>query len=555
MMILKSGQSLFPAASSVRYQRWFRTLAKTTLTTTACLQQFPLGADAWLSRSLVTSYRQSMVKHPLLRHHFSMLSALTQTQDEEKMTRDALLIVDSAIEAVSPYTAVKSHFQYNSQDNTLSIGAETTLPVDKYQEIVLVAFGKASSAMATAVVEQLKDASNLPKLSGLVICKDDHATTAEQETLQALKIPIHFASHPVPDARSADAAQQILDLVKKKASATTLVICCISGGGSSLFCRPRDPLTLKDLQATNSLLLASGMGIQEINVIRKRLEEGKGGRLAVAGYPSTVATLVLSDVLGDPLDLIASGPTVPDTSTWQDAWRLVQQYDIQDDLSPMVLVMLQEGMDGILEDSPPPDHPVFAESPIVLVGNNNIAVEAAAEKAKDLGYYPMILGTHVEGEAKEIAHIYTAMALYLQQQAQREKPSPYAMAPSLPVALIAGGETTVSLGSSTGKGGRNQELALSAALQLESLGLRNVVLASVGTDGTDGPTDAAGAVVDGTTVTRDLAAAQEALDQHNAYPLLKEWTKDGQGAPLIKTGPTGTNVADVCVTLISKARE
>jgi glycerate 2-kinase len=189
------------------------------------------------------------------------------------------------------------------------------------------------------------------------------------------------------------------------------------------------------------------------------------------------------------------------------------------------------------------------------VGNNDIAVEAAAEKAKELGYHPIIMGTHVEGEAKEMAHIYTAMALYLQQQGQREKPSPYAIASSLPVALIAGGETTVSLGSSNGKGGRNQELALSAALQLESLGLRNVVLASVGTDGTDGPTDAAGAVVDGTTVTRDLAAAQEALDQHNAYPLLEEWTKDGRGAPLIKTGPTGTNVADVCVTLVSKARE
>jgi glycerate 2-kinase len=306
-----------------------------------------------------------------------------------------------------------------------------------------------------------------------------------------------------------------------------------------LFCQPTSPLTLADLQAVNSVLLASGMGIQEMNVIRKRLETGKGGRLAALCHPSQLVTLVLSDVLGDPLDLIASGPTVPDTSTWQHAWELIEQYKLEKKLPGNVMTLLENGRDGALPDSPSSDHPVFQTCKTVLVGNNALAVQAAAKHAATLGYHPVVLGTHIEGEAKEIAHMYTGMALHLQQQSSLQ--NSYAMAPSLPVALIAGGETTVSLTPDSGKGGRNQELALSAALQLESLGLRNVVLASVGTDGTDGPTDAAGAVVDATTVSDDLSLAREALSKHNAYPYLEQLGQNRKElpSPLVKTGPTG----------------
>jgi glycerate 2-kinase len=473
------------------------------------------------------------------------------------MRRDALEIIKQAIQAVDPYTAVKTHFRI--KDNTLQIG-EDQIKLQDYNQIVLVSFGKASAAMATAVLEQLQAAAgtttqDIPRLllSGLVICKDDHATSIEQETLESRGIPIRFASHPVPDSRSVEAAQELLEIVQDSASPQTLVVCCISGGGSALFCRPRAPLTLQDLQDTNTVLLGSGMGIQEMNVIRKRLEEGKGGRLAARSHPSTVVTLVLSDVLGDPLDLIASGPTVPDTSTWADAWRLVQQNKLEAALPSNVVEMLKEGFAGKLADSPPPSHPAFETASTVLVGNNELAVEAAAAKAQECGYQPVILGTQVEGEAKEVALMYTAMSLYLQQQQQQKQKSLYAIAATLPVALIAGGETTVSLSAGSGKGGRNQELALSAALQLESLGIRNVVLASVGTDGTDGPNDAAGAIVDGTTVTRSLSAAQEALSGHNAYVYFSENFDDEDGlSPLIKTGPTGTNVADVCVTLVQK---
>jgi glycerate 2-kinase len=577
MFLGPSGCPVSPNSAGTS-RRWLRTLATTTA---AAL--FPIrGAYAWISTGTISSRippRRQFSFPPnfyptLHQKQFSTSShplGICPTEQERRMTEDALTIVKQGIEAVDPYKAVRAHFEVKDHNNNeLCIGTETTLDLDRYNQLVLVAFGKASSAMATAVVEQLQENDrNLPTISGLVICKDDHATAYEQSILETSGITVRFASHPVPDERSSAAALELVTLVQQSASPDTLIICCISGGGSALFCRPRPPLTLSDLQGTNSVLLGSGLGIQDMNVIRKRLEEGKGGRLAALSYPSTLVTLVLSDVLGDPLDLIASGPTVPDTSNWQDAWTLVHETNknLAAALPPRVQTMLQDGMDGKLEDSPSPDHPAFQEAVTVLVGNNDLAVEAAAATAHQLGYQPVILGTRVEGEAKEMARMYVAMALYLQQQHQQDeksKRSPYAVAASLPVALIAGGETTVSLPSnSTGKGGRNQELALSAALQMKSLGLRNVVLASVGTDGTDGPTDAAGAVVDGTTVSSSVAAAQNALSQHDAYTYL-DGLDPGVGsssssggdsrptAPLIRTGPTGTNVADICVTLVQQ---
>jgi glycerate-2-kinase len=282
------------------------------------------------------------------------------------------------------------------------------------------------------------------------------------------------------------------------------------------------------------------MTIQQMNVIRKRLEIVKGGRLAAAAYPSTVVTLVLSDILGDPLDLIASGPTVRDTSTCKDAWDLVQSnISLQSSLSQAVLNMLRE---GVQEDIP---LDVFQKGETILVGNNELSVMAAAKEAQRLGYHPVVLGTHVEGEARHVAGVYTAMAHHLASQHHRDLP--FSMA-KLPAAIIGGGETTVTLAGKTGKGGRNQELALAAALSFKRLSLRNVVLCSIGTDGTDGPTDAAGAVVDGGTVDQlGHREAEQALQQHDAYTYFQQ---AGNQTPLVMTRPTGTNVADVCVTLI-----
>jgi len=486
------------------------------------------------------------------------------------MTRDAIQIIQDAIRAVNPYTVIRSNIE--REDDMLNLkkeGIKLRLSKD-YDDIVLVAFGKASSAMSTSVLEQifpengLGSNANIP-CKGVVICKDGHVTPHEKEVLTDHGIEIYEASHPVPDGRSVEAADRLIQMVSSHASPRTLVICCISGGGSSLFCRPSSPLTLGDLQQVNSILLASGMGIQEMNVLRKRLEDGKGGRLAAVCFPSQVVTLILSDVIGDPLDLIASGPTVPDQSTWEDGWNIAQQYNLTDKLPKAVIEMLHKGQDGELEDSPSQDHPVFEISRNVLVGNNAIAVKAASDTAKILGYQPVVLGTEIEGEAKEIAKMYIAMASHLQKtlsptlnpmkQQDFDPFVPNAVAQSLPIALIAGGESTVSLPPNSGKGGRNQELALSAALSLDTFNLRNVVLTSVGTDGGDGPTDAAGAVVDATTIRSTRSQALAALENHNAYPYLDglEITSregDSHPAPLIKTGPTGTNVADICVTLI-----
>lgn len=557
-------------------KRWLSLLARTTsaLTTTLWgLGGGTVGVDgaAWVSfapsfssRPMLLRERSSMRSPFLFRAWSSSSSSSLQTPTEKEMTRHALQIVQKAIQAVDPAQAVRSHFRLSSDGSTLVIGDKDHLNCVDYDEFVLVSFGKASSAMAATVLQQLMEDDQhmaIPKCSGVVICKDDHGTKEELELLSKFGVQVKMASHPVPDERSVEGATILMNLVKERASERTLVICCISGGGSALFCRPTSPLSLADLQAVNSVLLASGMGIQEMNVIRKRLEEGKGGRLAAECYPSQLVTLVLSDVLGDPLDLIASGPTVPDSSTWKDAWDIVQQYQLEDRLPETVLSILRAGLNCDLLDSPSPQHPAFETAKTVLVGNNALAVAAAAKEAKELGYAPVVLGTQIEGEAKEIPHVYTAMALHLQQQERAKMSSPtsnmeFSLAVSLPVALIAGGETTVSIpAQNTGKGGRNQELALSAGLLLEKLDLRNVVIASVGTDGTDGPTDAAGAVVDATTVRHDVEGAREALMGHNAYPFLERLghlQHESSGGPpsLIKTGPTGTNVADICVTLI-----
>ena len=322
------------------------------------------------------------------------------------------------------------------------------------------------------------------------------------------------------------------------------------------------------MEITNSQLLASGMPITDINVIRKRLEVGKGGGLAGLSYPATSLTMVLSDVIGDPLDLIASGPTVPDESSFEDAWKLVVKYRLESEfvLPENVLDLLQRGRAGLLgnDDSPDRDHPVFKThcpssmsnslmSETVLVGNNLLAVQAAANEAKCRGYNPIVLSAKIEGEARHIADAYISMAEQLQYQRTNPKLS-ICPAVKLPAALIAGGETTVTLSKNSGKGGRNQEIGLAAGLKMHSTGLRDIVLASIGTDGTDGPTDAAGAVVDGGTIERiesqngGSMSGESAIASHDAYNFFS-CSKD-ELKPLIKTGPTGSNVADVCVTLI-----
>ncbi|KAL9183673.1 hypothetical protein ACHAXT_004529 [Thalassiosira profunda] len=491
------------------------------------------------------------------------------TANEVQMREDALQMANAAIKAVDPEVAVRDRIKVEqAEDKILLVAKEDRdsthalgYDLSEYDKIRVVSFGKASAAMALAVADTLSDAlSNanapVPQVDGVAVIKDDHATEEEMRTLtEKHNIVVVSASHPVPDARSVAAADEILQLAASS-DAKTLIIACISGGGSALFCSPRDGLALDDLMAANSRLLESGMPIEHMNVIRKRLEKGKGGKLAAAAYPATVLSLVLSDIIGDPLDLIASGPTVPDPSGWEDAWNLVEEYSLNaggdHELPRAVLDLLQRGKAGQFEDTPKSSHPAFATkmdgqqlSETILVGNNYAAVMAAADEATSLGYNPVLLGTRVDGEASCVAGMYVAMAEMLARQ--RHEPNCKYPIAALPAALIAGGETTVTLPPMCkGKGGRNQELALSAAMKMADIGLRDVVLASVGTDGTDGPTDAAGGVIYGGLVNADsMDAAKEALRDHDAYTFL-----DSAEGSLVKTGPTGTNVADVAICLI-----
>jgi len=495
---------------------------------------------------------------------------------ESEMRKDALNIVTNSIQAVDPKVAIHTHLSPSSSDeNLLHIMGSTskthqyTYYESDFDRVLLVSFGKASASMTEATCEVLSKAfPNLPT-EGITIIKEDHASSELINTLeQNFNIKTYEGSHPIPDERSVHAAQQVLELLKSKTADVnkakrTLLITLISGGGSALFCSPRPPLTLDDLSRTNALLLQSGMNIQQMNRIRTRLEQGtKGGQLSQVAYPCPMLTCILSDVIGDPLDLIASGPTIPDDynakstqNTWKDVWKLIEDYELESLLPEKVIDIFQQGLKGKLPETPKKSHPTFSNCNTILVGNNESAVKAAATKASELGYKPTILGTQIEGEAQHVANVYIAMAQHLQSFTGNDN-----AISSTPAALIAGGETTVTLPpDNSGKGGRNQEMGLTAALTLQKKDLRNIIFASVGTDGTDGPTDAAGALVDGQTIDRmeffsnDLTGMQ-ALKTHDAYTFFdcekRDGNEDEASLSLVKTGPTGTNVADVCVVLI-----
>jgi hydroxypyruvate reductase len=283
-------------------------------------------------------------------------------------------------------------------------------------------------------------------------------------------------------------------------------------------------------------LLACGATIDEINCLRKHCSAVKGGQLARAAAPATVVTLALSDVVGSPLDVIASGPTVADQTTWEDAWAIVRRYDLAEQLPATVLARLQSGLEGKIADTPQVGDPIFNRGQVIVVADNRVAALAACEKATAMGIHTMLLTTYLEGEASQVAKV--AVALGLELQAHHAPLNP-------PACLVLGGETTVSLGTQPGKGGRNQELALAAALELHNT--EGITIVSLATDGTDGPTDSAGGIADGKTLGRGASIgldAEDHLRRHDAYPYLAA-THD-----LLLTGPTQTNVNDLVFVFV-----
>ncbi|MCL4466430.1 MAG: glycerate kinase [Chloroflexi bacterium] len=429
--------------------------------------------------------------------------------------RLAMSVLAEALRAVDPAEAVRRCLRL--QGETLFVGAET-YNLRRFRGIYVIGGGKASVAMAMAVEEILGDRI----IAGLVNTKYGY-------TAPTARVAINEAGHPLPDENGLRGGRRMLELVEA-AGEDSLVFCLISGGGSALLVSPAEGLTLADKQGLTNLLLRCGATINEINTLRKHLSRMKGGNLARLAYPATLVSLILSDVVGNPLDVIASGPTVPDTSTFADAYNVLERYGILDQVPPAVLRHLRQGLAGEIPDTPKPGDPVFAKGQNLLVASNEIASEAAVAKAKELGFNTLFLTSFVEGEAREVAKFEAALA---REVARSGRPL------ARPACIVAGGETTVTV-RGQGKGGRNQELCLAAAMKIS--GIENVAIISLATDGSDGPTDAAGAVADGETLAR---AAGKGLDPWHYLANNDSYTLFAQIGDLLVTGPTNTNVNDL----------
>jgi hydroxypyruvate reductase len=437
-----------------------------------------------------------------------------------ELRQSARQIFDAAVRAADPAEAIRRHVVRDGA--RLTIGRER-LDLSAVRQIVVVGLGKAGAPMAAAVEEILGDRI----ARGVVVTKYGHVQPTKT-------IRIHEAGHPVPDDAGIAGAQAVLEHVAGLGS-DDVVLVLISGGGSALTPAPAAGITLAEKQTLTTALLACGADIREMNTLRKHISRIKGGQLARAAAPARVFTLILSDIVGDPLDAIASGPTVPDPRTYADALAILDKYRIRQEVPVSIRAHLEAGAAGKVPETPKPDDPLFARVKSVMVASNIQALQAAKAEAQRLGFQAMILSSFVEGETREIARMHAALALEVRSSGH---PCPS------PVCLITGGETTVTL-KGKGKGGRNQEFALAAALNIA--GLPGVVILSAGTDGTDGPTDAAGALADGDTVARALAAGlnpQAALDGNDAYPFFQRL------GDLLITGPTRTNVMDVRLVLV-----
>jgi glycerate 2-kinase len=440
----------------------------------------------------------------------------------QEMRNQALEIFQAALRAVDPVDAIVQHVRM--EDDSLLIG-ERRLELSNFDRILVVGAGKADAPMAQAVESLLGERVS----DGVIVVKDGHG-------LPLQRVRVHEASHPVPDERGLRGAEEILSLVRG-AGERDLVICLISGGGSALLVVPAEGVTLRDKQQVTQLLLACGASIHEINTVRKHLSGVKGGGLAHAAHPATLVSLILSDVIGDDLDVIASGPTVPDSTTFRQAEQILERYGIWGQVPRSVRVHIDKGVKGEIAETPKPGDLSFQRDAWELVGTNLQALKAARKEAERLGYRTMILSGMIEGETREVAKAQAAIA---KEVLSSENP----IAP--PACVLSGGETTVTL-QGDGKGGRNTEFALASAIALE--GVEHVIVLSGGTDGTDGPTDAAGAYADGETVAR---ARQGDLDPTDYLRRNDSYTFFENLGGLVITGPTRTNVMDVCVMLVRR---
>ena len=438
----------------------------------------------------------------------------------DQMRRDAVKIFQTGLKAVDPKASI--HRYCTLEGNFLVVGNQR-YNTGNYENIYVIGAGKAGAAMSSAIEEILGSRIK----GGMVNVKYGYLS-------RTATVTIHEAGHPVPDRNGVEGARKILELAHS-AKENDLVICLLSGGGSALLPLPVEGLSLEEKQETTRLLLSCGATIHEINTVRKHISAVKGGKLAKAVYPAAFVSLILSDVVGDDLDTIASGPTVPDSTTFGQCIDVFRKYGIEEQIPKSIIKIVREGVAGRVPETPKPSDPVFKSSQTLIVGSNWECVQAACGEAATLGYKTLILSTLIEGETRDVAKVHAAIA---KETLKTGNPI------STPACILSGGETTVTI-KGDGLGGRNMEFTLAAALELD--GWSEIVVMSGGTDGTDGPTDAAGAIADGTTVerARGLGVQPQTFFRNNDSYHFFEKLDD-----LIKTGPTNTNVMDLRILLI-----
>lgn len=437
---------------------------------------------------------------------------------------DAKKIFRQAVWAADPGRIISS--QVSLRKNVLRVG-KRVYPLSRFERVFVAGTGKASGTMAASLEKILGSRIT----AGRVNVKYGHGRKLRY-------IHIQEAGHPVPDENGLKGTQEIVRLLSNLTE-RDLVIFLISGGGSALLPSLPPGITLAEKQEVTDLLLRCGATIQEINALRKHLSLLKGGGLARLVYPATLIALILSDVIGDPLDAIASGPTVPDSTTFDDCAKILDRYELWEKIPPSLAQHIREGLRGKREETLKEGDPTFEKVSNLIVGNNLLAVKVAQKMAKTLGYHTLMLSSLVGGETREAAKVHAAIAKEVLLSG-----NPI----SSPACILSGGETTVTL-KGKGKGGRNQEFALAAALEIA--GWEDIVVLSAGTDGTDGPTDAAGALADGKTCKRAKAMGLDpwaSLKENDSYPFFEKL------GDLLITGPTGTNVMDLHIMLVQKAK-
>ncbi len=437
-----------------------------------------------------------------------------------KLKKDARALYDHAIAQADPGKCILEHLEFDG--SILKIGEES-FDLSDSESVYVVAFGKASSSMAKAVEELLGDRIT----EGIVVSN----SPAEQSFT---KMNFQLSSHPIPDKKSVLAAQKVVSLLEKSKE-KDIVIFLISGGGSSILAMPAEGLTIEDKKTVTERLMLCGVDTYGLNTVRKKLSQIKGGGLLKKALPSQVITLILSDVVGDRLEFIASGPTVPDTTTYEDAWKVIEALDLEHKIPPRVVVHLENGRKKQLAG--PVDRKQYERSGArtIVVGNNRNVLSSMEKKAREMGYNTLLLSSQISGEAREVAKVLTGIAFDIKKFGRPIK---------TPACVLFGGETTVNV-LGRGKGGRNTETALSFCFQI--MGSSGIVGLFAGTDGIDGPTDAAGAICDGQSRLQARAlgiSARDHLADNNSYAFFQTL------GDLIKTGSTGTNVMDIGIVLV-----